>query len=645
MKKYFWLWMLVLCAIGAHAQSPRKLDSLRTILAQLPPEGSSYASDTMRVRVLCEVGEETTVGNIDSTIQFLEKPLQLSRQLNWGLGLCKTYYLMGYLYLGKNEVIKGIDYLYKSLAIAEKHHLRFYEAKNHKTLGDGYSVLGSFEKAKKHLQQSATIFKALQIDREYLLALNNLGLVYYDAKDYKTAIKYFEECIEKNKYYRFNGLDVIFFANGGSTYKNLGNYDKSLSYLEKVDQIFKHDVSEKKTTAQILNLIFLAELWILKNNSNKSLLCLKKAEKLDVSFGNEVTRKLLFESYYKHYKNVNNKSLALTYYEKYIELDKMTFRQEQENKIQNLQASFDNEKKTSQISLLTQNIQQETLIKNIFIGGVILLLAFSIWFWQVGQKLAKKNKIIEQQQSELLSVNNQLEDLNYGLEQKVVKRTAELQAANETLIKKNEEIVLALVEGQTLERKRVATELHDNLGATLSAIKWRLEAINDENLSEKEQKIYKSTVEMMRGAYSEVRLISHNLLPAELEKGGFGSALEKFIGDINGSGKLQITYDLASGVIPTDKKVQLELYGIALELINNLLKHSQAKNAHVALYQKQSNVIFEISDDGIGLDLQQQSSGMGTKNIQNRVEALNGAIIYQPQRKGLKVIVKFEGLV
>lgn len=293
---------------------------------------------------------------------------------------------------------------------------------------------------------------------------------------------------------------------------------------------------------------------------------------------------------------------------------------------------------------MTRNIKQETLIKNISIAGIILLLAFAFWYWRNNIVLTKKNQIIEQQQNQILLTNLELENLNQGLEQKISTRTKELRKANDELVKKTEEILLALVEGQTIERKRVASELHDNLGATISAIKWRLEAINSASLNAKEQKVYESTVEMIKGAYSEIRLISHNLLPAELEKGGFKGALEKFIADINSSEKLHIVYNLEPDAIPIDKKFQLELYSIALELINNILKHANAKNIHINLYKRNLETFFEISDDGKGLNTHLKSDGMGMKNIQNRVQALNATIEYLPQPVGLKILIKVSNL-
>lgn len=129
----------------------------------------------------------------------------------------------------------------------------------------------------------------------------------------------------------------------------------------------------------------------------------------------------------------------------------------------------------------------------------------------------------------------------------------ELQVANDELIMKNQEILEALTKGQTIERKRVALELHDNLGSTLSALKWRLETINGDNLNEKERKVYAGIVDMMKNAYAEVRLISHNMLPVELEERGLFEALNKFINDINISDKLNIKLVIDKKLIISDK--------------------------------------------------------------------------------------------
>ena len=253
----------------------------------------------------------------------------------------------------------------------------------------------------------------------------------------------------------------------------------------------------------------------------------------------------------------------------------------------------------------------------LIIGVIIAVTAMlaTLFFYYA---IKRKNIFIEYQKVEI-------QDLNQNLEQKIKARTEELSEANKELIKKNFEITEALFKGQTIERKRVAAELHDNLGSTLSAIKWRLGALDEGNLNLKEQEIYQGIKAMMANAYDDVRNISHNLMPAEFEKYGIEGALRKVIKEINENGKIKFTYHTEGDLCKIDKKIGLELYSIAMELITNILKHSNANSGSVTLFKINGIINLTISDNGIGIkNLNKNGNGLG--NIKNRINTLKGNI-------------------
>lgn len=186
----------------------------------------------------------------------------------------------------------------------------------------------------------------------------------------------------------------------------------------------------------------------------------------------------------------------------------------------------------------------------------------------------------------------------------------------------NKEISEALVRGQKIERKRVAADLHDSLGGTLSAIRWTLSSFNPEGLTYKEQQVYESLVEMTNEAHQRIRFLSHNLLPENLEKDGLSVSLEKLMEKLNRSNKTvfysQITLNERLG-----KQTEFELYSICLELINNIIKHASATEARVKLYHKGPFIYLEIFDNGKGIQEYTQQ-GKGLKNIQDRISSLKG---------------------
>ncbi|OIN60352.1 tetratricopeptide repeat-containing sensor histidine kinase [Arsenicibacter rosenii] len=272
----------------------------------------------------------------------------------------------------------------------------------------------------------------------------------------------------------------------------------------------------------------------------------------------------------------------------------------------------------SRIESLSMDIQRQTLMRTFLIAGLVMLLGFVA-------TLYRNNLLVRRQRQ-------QIHALNVGLEDKVRDRTIELELANEQLRAKNREIEDALLRGQTLERKRVAADLHDNLGGTLSAIKLSLSALNPGKLSEREQLVYQNLVTMTREAYAEVRNLSHNLQPDELEQEGLGRALCRLIQKLNNTQLTQFT--LAAGELPRlNKTTEFHLYSICLELANNILKHSRATEAHIQFKRVNNDLNMIVRDNGRGMesvvhqhDNHMQMVGMGLRNIQARTEAMKGRL-------------------
>jgi signal transduction histidine kinase len=194
---------------------------------------------------------------------------------------------------------------------------------------------------------------------------------------------------------------------------------------------------------------------------------------------------------------------------------------------------------------------------------------------------------------------------------------------NYQLTQKNKQISAAMLQGQTIERQRVASDLHDNLGSTLSSIGWSMEAIDKSKMTKKEQEVYQNLQTMINTAYGEVRLLSHNLLPEELEKQGLITALQTFVRKLNQNTKTNFELIFPDNFERLNKKTEFELYSICLELVNNILKHSQATEAKIHFKTTHNQLIMSILDNGKGV-FENKSDGKGLKNVQARVDSLSG---------------------
>lgn len=201
-----------------------------------------------------------------------------------------------------------------------------------------------------------------------------------------------------------------------------------------------------------------------------------------------------------------------------------------------------------------------------------------------------------------------------------------LKKYNAQLIHKNREIEMALDRGQKIERRRVASELHDNLNTKLAALRWSLESMNTDKWEASDKTLHHKILSMATDAYKDVRLISHNMLPSELEAEGLVSAFKLLTRKLNELGDIRFRLSDSGIARRFSKNEEHQLYNIALEAINNVLKHANATEVTLDLIILKDALKLMISDNGKGIDHANAKDGMGIRNISNRAESIGGTV-------------------
>ncbi len=194
---------------------------------------------------------------------------------------------------------------------------------------------------------------------------------------------------------------------------------------------------------------------------------------------------------------------------------------------------------------------------------------------------------------------------------------------------------------QENERTRLAQDLHDDLGGTLSAIKLNITAFksNISDLSEKNKQFYAQTITMIEKACLNLREIAHDLMPKNLEKLGLVTALnEQFIylrqtSNIN----YEFVHDVQNSINP---ELELSIYRIIKELINNIEKHAYANKASVQLLSNEQQIVIMTEDNGIGFDVNKKAEGIGLNNISSRINYLKGALYIDSNKKGTTITIQ-----
>ena len=203
---------------------------------------------------------------------------------------------------------------------------------------------------------------------------------------------------------------------------------------------------------------------------------------------------------------------------------------------------------------------------------------------------------------------------------------AERQRMSRELVEQRKKNLNALGLGMETEQRRIAQELHDGLGGSIAAAKFKLERIagekgnNDPALGE--------VVQELADLHQELREIAHNLMPKHLHKQGLLAAIEQLVRRMEAADpKLKISFYNNADLDHLNELARVYLYRITQELLGNLFKHSAATEAYLQFVRQEQDLLITLEDNGKGFDLAQAQGlgGIGLANIRYRVEdALGG---------------------
>jgi signal transduction histidine kinase len=197
--------------------------------------------------------------------------------------------------------------------------------------------------------------------------------------------------------------------------------------------------------------------------------------------------------------------------------------------------------------------------------------------------------------------------------------------------------------GQERERKRIAEELHDRLGGMLSTLKLHYSSVERQitELSESVTDQYIKARDIIDETAEEVRRISHDLYSGTLVDYGLIAAIEQLEETLENVGGPDFFWDLNNMDQRLDSELEINLYRIIQEGVSNILKHAQAQKVTVQLTRYQDSADLVIEDDGRGFDTKQDAKGIGLKNLNSRVERLNGQLTIDSARgRGTILIIQ-----
>ena len=185
-------------------------------------------------------------------------------------------------------------------------------------------------------------------------------------------------------------------------------------------------------------------------------------------------------------------------------------------------------------------------------------------------------------------------------------------------------VINATIDAKEAERKTIAEILHDSVSALLSSVNLHLQASKAQLKNNVPVEINKAQ-EILGEASTKIRDLSHELISSVLIKFGLAFAVHDLCEKYSNSELEFISDD--NGIKRYHQRFEIKIYSIIEELINNILKHSKAKNASITLVERNSDMlIIQIIDDGIGFDVRKErkKDGLGLNHIDARIKMMHG---------------------
>lgn len=550
-----------------------------------------------------------------------------------------AYNFLGSLQFRKSAIDSAIFYYQKAAEINRELNNENALAKNLLNIGMAHRNLGNYDKTIEFSLEAARVFDQTKDYKGMAIVQNMIGSVYYYQDRIEEAIPAMEKYVEYSKLSGDTMELASAYQNFGSILSAAGKYEQAAENLNLAFEIFEQrgnllgmannainvgaiyldqGYNEQARTYFMKALAISDELdnprLALEVNYNLAVSYLNSGQNLQtfpysqkvLDLSREVSDKYFevkaLNNQAKANYNLGNYQLAYDLKEESNILNQEIISEENLEKIAELEALYENEKKESQILALEadRELKELTIQRNRVVQaglgfGLVLLVIFGV-LWQ---------------------------------SRRHAKQRAELEKVK---VRLKEEQLLAVISSQEIERKRFAEDLHDGFGQLISALKLninRLDANNPKPITiEDRQAMFDSSVNIINEMYGEVRNIAFNLMPTVLVKKGLVSAVEQLAERFNNSGKVYFqvhAYDLDEKL--SDLK-EISLYRIVQEIMNNIVKYAMATQVDVQFVKHEDELVVTIEDNGQGFDVNklEQSNGNGWKNIRSRLNLIKGEI-------------------
>ena len=604
--------------------------------------------DTMRANWLTNIGVDYEANNPDSAMYYYNEAKKLCDKTSFVRGKIRYLACMTELLETQARFQEALQLCLQAITLAKKANRQHMLAGAYNNTAQIYDDLGSREKALEYYQYAVNIYERLKsrADSANLATVcGNMLSLYVTLEQKDKAYAFGIKTLALSRATQNNDAMLIAYANLSSLLIDMNRPDTALILAKQQYQL------SKQINDKILELNALGNINSILLSQNKLAKVKQHADEMrTLATDAKDVGGLANADYYTaaYYFNLKNFKAAKSYALRALKIIR-------DNHINTIDIHF----LMADISLATgdlttykrEKIKGDSLRENTISGKILKYNQEMETKYALSKKQAEINTLHDEKTIQKLTLDKQkiitvvlgfavfIALLLGGLyirfssqKNKLLQAQAELKQQRITELEQLQQLISTetMLRSQEEERKRIAKELHDGLGGILSGAKFSLSSMKQNFIvTEENMRSFEKTMDMLDHSIAELRRVAHNMMPETLLKLTFDEALLDYCQQISNNSNLQITYQ-SFGMQDTafDDTVKITVYRITQELINNIVKHAQAKTAMVQLIAKNEELNITVEDDGIGFDVESLpfGTGIGYKSLRGRVDFLRGRI-------------------
>lgn len=605
-------------------------------------------ADTNKVKQLSDLCWNYRFKSADSALVFGQQALQLAIQLNYSKGIAQAYNDMAIIYIDRanfrsatsylNEAMKiriqlkdstGIAALYNKLGIIAQKQGRLKDAlqnqiealkiyqPQHQDKWIGYSLnniaiihqnLGNLEKSLEYHQKALEYRIRLKDQEGEATSYGNMANLYAKMHDTIQAVNYYEKALSLSRELKKDELISANLGNISNIYMGQKKYDKALALFTESLKI-RERIGDSKGIASTL--ARMGTVYTETGRFNAASEALNRSLKIakNIAVLEEELSALLGLAKLKALTHQTDSSFVLM--RQYIALKDSAYDTRLKQQIMDVQTQYETDKLEQDLYLIKKD-KEFTEIKLQQRKTELWLLIFV-----------------------MISITGAGIFLFYRHQQR------QKAATDAERIQEQEARINAVFQAQEEERRRIAKELHDGVGQTISAVKLNYQSLSQKIDQPELMSDFRKVEKMLENAGTEVRNISHQMIPKELEQFGLVAAVEGMLSLNLENAPVQYQFEHSGFSERIGSQIELVLFRVLQELVSNVIKHSKASQLTVQLVKLKTHVVMNVSDNGIGFDVERkEKNGIGLLNIASRIDAIKGNLHYESASGGTTVTIR-----